>query len=369
LDSAISDQVERHSWLGDTALSHLHLHAVSADMDELKAAERLFREALSLNPIDHPHRAWTLCGLSQSLFIRWVKTGEEEALVEADNHLVACLQLRPPGHALRYEPLGLLANVHRARFACSSDKHYMSEAFIKFKNALSCLAPTHSARPAILANLASIYNQKYDESGITEDLESAITTWEELYSNLAPDHVMMRRVYTEYGGRLLDRYNLHGDVVDLERSIYLLRKNSDMSAQSKMAWHGQYEARWTLGNCLRMRYMQYGEQEDMVEALDLLRATLALCPPDYPYITGDVADVLLSICDGESINLSYIEEAIELTNVHLATGNPAHVTYRYAAYGLSLGLQARYRWLGCLEDLQRAIEAAKMSLEACQKEH
>jgi hypothetical protein len=33
LNTVIPDQVERHSWLGDTALSHLRLYAVSSDMN------------------------------------------------------------------------------------------------------------------------------------------------------------------------------------------------------------------------------------------------------------------------------------------------------------------------------------------------
>jgi hypothetical protein len=85
-------------------------------MKYLEAAIKCSREALSLQPPDHPHRFATLIELVDQHSTRFLRSGRIEDLDGAIAYSRDALALHPPGHSHRGARLERLADLISERF-------------------------------------------------------------------------------------------------------------------------------------------------------------------------------------------------------------------------------------------------------------
>jgi tetratricopeptide (TPR) repeat protein len=85
-------------------------------LGDLEDAIKYFRQAVALQPPDHPHHLMSQCNLIDLFSSHFKRLSRIEDLEEAIACSRAVLALRPPGHPHRHTSLVHLAGLIRIRF-------------------------------------------------------------------------------------------------------------------------------------------------------------------------------------------------------------------------------------------------------------
>ncbi|KAG1734262.1 CHAT domain-containing protein [Suillus paluster] len=119
-----------------------------------------------------------------------------------------------------------------------------------------------------------------------------------------------------------------------------------------------------LGHSLLYRFLQRGVLSDIVEAIDLHRATLAFRPPGHPHRFVSLNNLAVSFTARfqQQAILSDLDEAIELHRAVLAILPPDHFHRSLSLESLANGLKGRFKRRGVLSDIDEAIDIHRASL-------
>jgi hypothetical protein len=128
---------------------------------------------------------------------------------------------------------------------------------------------------------------------------------------------------------LKTRFNDTGDQNDIDESIRLHRESIQLQPSDKV----QVSASNSLANAILSRFEQWRDPQDMVEIIQIYRASLARCPapnPDHGSCLNRLANALwTSFRHGDDIR--HLEEAIYLHREAIAAYSPLTHKSRFSS--------------------------------------
>jgi tetratricopeptide (TPR) repeat protein len=383
----------------------LDCHSLESD-DLLDRAIRLGREALSLRPIGHPHRA-TTCALLATLLAKYAAEHDNELLREVIQLDREVLQLRPIGHPDRDEALRDLAASMTCLYLETEDTPLLEEV-ISMKREMVDLQPLdHLRRAASCVSLSASLGSLYGKTKEISLIHEAAQLNQETLSLLPLDHDKRYDAYTGLVGSLQIIYedtkeeNVLDKIIQLERDALALRPlghprresacvNLTASLGTKFdstgdptiigeAIHLQRELlalrpldhpnrAWTCETtaCWLMdRFAQTGDTTLLDEALRLGREALVLMSPDDPgrasaYVT--VARVLQELYQAQdSKDMTLLQQAIQHWREALALQPDDHPNHTEALLGLASTLGT---WYNDTDDPASMVEVVQLERRA-----
>ncbi|MFJ6661639.1 hypothetical protein ACIQNG_35610 [Streptomyces sp. NPDC091377] len=276
-------------------------------------------------------------------------TDDPDALVHAISLLQQAIPSYAPHDPLRAVALFNLGTALRMRFDRAGDPELLRSAAESLREAAVVPLPEHFPRPDELSTrYADTWAVLADVSGNLSDLDAAIEATEAL---AAAGGVGRVKRMTGLCDLLRIRFELAGDRAALARAVRFGRAAVDVVAPDD-------PERATCLSHLSVALRAVAEKDRdaavMAEAVWLSRAAVDLAPQDATFLSNLSAALLGFFTSSQ--DSADVDDAIDAAQraVDHADGDRVRVA---ALSNLAGALRLRYRQLGQLDDLSRAIDA------------
>ena len=321
------------SWVIFSGLSnHLHeLYRVTTDLTILDEAIDAARHALEEGPTGQDPPPGALINLGLALQSRHDHLADRHALDEALQCAEWAARLSAAFPYDRARCLGLLADVQMTYYDRDGTVALLDKALANMREAVSCLAPSSPERPLHLSALASGLWKRYAHGQERRLLDEAIALAREARAALPPDNVDYTSAGNTLAAALAERQARSPDAGDVREAAEISdeglaapgvytslpsqlslsavvgrlrygasRYDGDLdaairNAREAIALTSPGPARVVdmsnLALMLGDRYLRDRAEEDLDEAVDLLRTAAADCPQGGP----ERAKVLLNL--------------------------------------------------------------------------
>jgi len=232
------DHPDRSSTLSKLANALSHRFDYKGNEKDLEEAIILLREALHLLPLGHPKRSSSLNSIAATLSTRFLhqgKLGNCKDLEEAIILLREALQLEPLGCPDRFPSLNNLATTLAHRFKHKGNENDLEEAITFFREALDMRPVGHPRRSLSLNNLANALSVRFKHQGNFEDVHEALANARSALSMFPLNHpgqsLVHRRLSEIY--LLFHQLGLHStgeDVDSLNVAIHHLKAAAELTS-------------------------------------------------------------------------------------------------------------------------------------------
>jgi CHAT domain-containing protein len=210
----------------------------------------------------------------------------------------------------------------------------------------------------VIGNLVQALKQRFQINHTPADLDHLISIYERLIELTTEGSPDMANALNSLGLRFRDRYELAGGVGDLNSAAGALRNALALGFASlrPMILHN-------LGLVLHSRFKELGEREDLNQGISAFEDALASATASERsrYVIGFAAALQTGF--EETKEISRLDKAIGILEQAIATGRGARADLRDWRRGLGHCHMQRYRHLGDLADLDRAVEALSQAAE------
>ncbi|KAI1319250.1 hypothetical protein F5Y16DRAFT_391119 [Xylariaceae sp. FL0255] len=374
-----------------TRTAYLELAAKKADIGETEGSEELTRKC-------YPDLATRLSNLSSLLFRKYMRTGEVKDLSQAISQLQEGLKLIPNTHADYATMLNNLGGMLLARYEKSKTDEDLEDAFNAADRAIRQSNKQGLDMSGRFSNMSHILWARYSAKGNRErqDLEKAIRFANDAIEALSKDDYSERVNMKGYLGKLLwEKYILKKTEIrdgletqerwsreDLDKAIrdkvkqkgaieYLdeaIRYTSEMVREDKKTGYIQRDLpnilSW-LGTVLLERYELNSAFQDLEEAVNTTREAIDIMTrkADRPLLRSSLARV------NSFSSPSLLRNTLSLLKKN-PIGNRDEVDERATCFNsLSTMLYRRFKDVGSPEDLDEAINFARMAMRATPDHH
>ncbi|MFE9746824.1 CHAT domain-containing protein [Saccharothrix saharensis] len=248
-----------------------------AARDDLPAAERAARAAVSAPIAEPAQRVAAVFALADVLTVRYGETGDtallqeatrllHETVADADHHVLMAARLK-------------LAEVTREWFRLSGTRRDLDAAVDAAREAVRTGIPDQVLRTQHLWHHANLLAHRFDRDGRLGDLDERTAVLRSILPLVADD--------AERAGFLHDlasactaRFHVTGEPADLDRAVDAV----DRAAALLPADHPRTADVRTTGALVRqLRFTAAGDPADVAEAVRLARAAVAGTPADDPH--------------------------------------------------------------------------------------
>ena len=261
-------------------------------LEDLEEAAVFHREALELRPPGHPLRYSSLESLATSIQTRFEQLGEVKDLETATALHREAVELCPPGHPNRSDSLNNLAGTVRARFEQLGKLEDLEEATVLLREALELRPPGHPNRSSTLNNLAGTFRVRFEQLGKLEDLDEAAILHTEALELCPPGHLDHSPSLVLLGNMFLTRFDHLGgheshDNLDQAMSFYSKATHNDLQPSLLRRFH--FATIWAL-------HANKHEHTSVIEAYDAALHTL----PQLAALSLDIKARQAAIPSGSS---------------------------------------------------------------------
>ncbi|KAG1753620.1 uncharacterized protein EDB91DRAFT_1077355 [Suillus paluster] len=235
-DFIVDYRITRHTDAGHTTFA---AYIKSKRVFDLNDAVQHFQLVLEQCPVGHPDCATALTNLVCGAYLRSITVGgiRVDYVIGACNKLLKdasdegihfrriVLELCPLGNQHRPRALDKLSQSLSIRFRRSGSIDDIDESIQLGREVVSLCPGGYSDRGIYLNNLAfSLSYYRFSHQGKSDDLDEAISLYEEVLCLRPVGHKSRDTSLDNLGGTLLDRFNRRGDINDISRAISLRRE-------------------------------------------------------------------------------------------------------------------------------------------------
>ncbi|KAJ6537433.1 CHAT domain-containing protein [Mycena vulgaris] len=347
---------ERADRLQNLAVSLRDRHQRLGNLSDLEAALQADQEAVGLTPEGHPNRAGHLQSLAVSIGTRYQRLGDLSDLEAALKAHQEAVGLTPEGHPARSGRLRNLAVSFKARYRRLGYLSDLNAALQADQEAVGLTPEGHPERPGHLQNLAVSFKDRYQRLGDLSDLEAALQADQEAVE-LTPER------HLERPGRLQNlavsfgtRYQRLGDLSDLEAALQADQEAVGLTLQGHPERPGHLQ---NLAVSFGARYQRLGDLGDLEAALQAHQEAVELTPEGHPSRAGRLQNLAISFKTRyRSLgDLSDLEGALQADQEAVWLTPKGHPDRPHRLQGLAVSFKARYQRLGDLSDLEAALQA------------
>ncbi|KAL0959563.1 hypothetical protein HGRIS_011273 [Hohenbuehelia grisea] len=244
------------------------------------------------------------------------------------------LQLRPPGHPVRYSMLNHLAISLQLQYERTGAQSDLDRAVDLQTEALQLCPPGHPKRDTILIDLAGSLKHQYQRTGAQDDLDRVVELETEAMQLRPPGHQERDRILNNLSLSLTHQYRRTGAQIDLDRAVEL----GSEALQLRPPGHLLRNATLVnLAACLRHQYRQTRAQSDLDRAMELETEALQLFPPGHPLRSTILYNLSLSLkYQYEQTHAqNHLDRATEMANEALQLCPPGHPEFAYCSAALA----------------------------------
>ncbi|PVF93861.1 hypothetical protein CPB86DRAFT_818481 [Serendipita vermifera] len=311
---------------GVSAYQDFESHGNVQSLDE---AILKFERAANMTPENDPRLHNVLNNLGSSLLRRFERLGRVADMDNGIEQLEVASRLTPDGHPDKSSRLNNLGTSLQVRFGHFGNIADINSSVAQIQAAIDLTPDNYPDKPSYLNNLGISLQARFERLGNIADIESAITVQQAARPGL-------------------DDF---GDLADIDSAI-----NQKQSAV-KLTPEGHPDKPMylsSLGNSLHARFSRLGNLADIDSAITQIHAAIDLTPDDHP-----LKPRYLSIL---TMHINTLRDTKNrLNNIH--PDKPGHLN------DLGVSLQARFRRLGNLADLNRAIARKQDAVKLTQDGH
>ncbi|KAF7974779.1 hypothetical protein HWV62_11257 [Athelia sp. TMB] len=351
---------DRHSCFNNLALALQVRFRQLGQMADLEQVIIYHRSALELCPYGHPDRSVALNNLAAAFGTRFDHLGQMEDLEHAISYHRDGLELRGPGHPHRHSSLSNLAITLQVRFRQLGQMVDLEQAIMYHQEALELCPAGHSGHSTSLDNLAVALSTRFDQLGQVADLEQAIIYHRCALELRPPGHPDRSKSLNNLASTLETRFSHLGQMVDLDQAICYHYSALELCPT------GHPDRSTSLGHLaivLDIRFRQSGQMHDLEQSVIYHREALALRPPGHPYRSTSRIRLSLAL-ETRFEKLKHAEdmlEAVELLRAGSidASDTPAH---RYACASQLVALLSLHNQPRPVEVYEMALNLLQLSL-------
>ncbi|KAG1771926.1 CHAT domain-containing protein [Suillus placidus] len=336
------------------------------DLQDIDFITSLFREALALRPRGHPDHPSSTYHLLKALIWRYSK--ENAAIYIHESAQLSCelLPLCPEGTFLRSIAAG--ANgVDYVICECNKLPIDASDEGIHLRRIVLELCPLgNQHRPSSLHELAQALEQRFQQRGSIDDLDECIQRRREAVSLCSEGHPERETYLNNLALSLRARFDNQGKSHDLNEAISLYEEALRLCPVGHEDRHFSLD---NLGVALHTRYEQCGDINNIIRAISLHREALTLRPPGNPYRDYTLNNLVLALTRyGKWDSNEDLNEAIDLLR-STPQHNRDHPERHKYLFNLSSVLRSRFTQTQKHEDIEEAIRLCQESLETLPSLH
>ncbi|KAF9221079.1 hypothetical protein BS17DRAFT_768855 [Gyrodon lividus] len=195
--------------------------------NDLNDAIERHRNALLLQPVEHPTRPMSLSNLALALFRRFEYQGDVTDLDEAVEHDQSALLLQPDQYPFRSMLLANLGITLFTRFEQQGDRNDIKEAIQHTRSALLLQPVGNPNRSTSLSNLALALLARFEKQGDGDDLNEAIEHNRSALLLRADGNPNQSMSLNNLANALLTRFERQGDQDALDEAFQLCQTAED----------------------------------------------------------------------------------------------------------------------------------------------
>ncbi|KAG1732254.1 CHAT domain-containing protein [Suillus paluster] len=318
---------------------------------------RLRRVVLELCPAGHQGRPRSLDRLASVFRARFVRLGNVDDVDEGIQLYREAVFLCPEGHPDHDFYLDGLAYLLRCRFEHQGDPHDLNEVIFLLEEALRLRPVGHNSRGRLLGNLAGALIIRFKRcDGDIDDINRAISLNRDVLVLHSPGDPNRGLTLNDLAAALHMRYDsLHASKDDLNESIDLHRESLRLSRQR--GYPQRHANLYNLSAALCSRLEETWKNEDVEEAIDLCKESLAVFPPLHPDRCTSYAWLQEAYMCRYRVQHNPADLSLAMENFELASKQPTQ--------GFPTRIQIAMGWVDEAEHYQHesALEAYRTCLD------
>jgi tetratricopeptide (TPR) repeat protein len=251
-----------------------------AQLADLEQCPSLHKTAVEICPSQHLERSNILYRLCRGLVMMFELSGVLQDLHAALKAGRDALSLCPPNSPARVNSLSAVANLLAILFDVSSASEFTIEEQVKLRREALYLAPLgHHAHLIVLDNLACALHVRFVWNGSLTDLEEAIELRRRTLSLRSSTDSSRWITVTNLAPELISRYRELHRVEDLEVAVRLYR---EVGYQLSATNPGHHEPLFDMISALSLSFEVLQNEKDVDEAIDLSKRLIEHLPQDHP---------------------------------------------------------------------------------------
>ncbi|GAA0388274.1 CHAT domain-containing protein [Acrocarpospora corrugata] len=248
----------------------------AGDPADRQAALTAFRDTVQATPAGDARLADRLAELGSHLQMSYEETG---SLAHLDESIHAYQDaLARPGDHDRVRSLGMLSTSLRLRYELAGDAADLDAAVSLGRAALTEEATDPLSRLTALNSLGNALMTSADTDSGGRSLDEAIAVHRVMLAESQAGQPLRAYPLMNLANGLRARYERDGNPADLDEAILLGRQG--LALETPLP--DRPAAIAGLGFALLQRHSHTGDEGDLAESIDLLRAALRVCPPEHP---------------------------------------------------------------------------------------
>lgn len=371
---SLCSDIDRGCLLDSLGASLRVWYSQSGDRRHLEEAIQVHEQALLLRPSRHPMRHRSLGNSASALRLWYLSGGNVEDLDFAHERQLETIRLRPQGHPERYIALHELGCLLLDIFTTRGDHACLEKGTLAFEEALDCLGPEHQNRGFVLGGLAGALTYCFLDTRDLKVAECAVDLLLAALRTQKPGDFDRSRFLANLANLLLMRFDISHNVEDIDMAASMQRelvRTIELNHKDRPAHLGnladilwfRYEARKKIGaidvgelneavasaeealarrppgdpkrlhgldhlaRCLRARFAELGDDDDLERAISLHCEALASSHAShydrYLYL-GELACAFELRFERRGKNETDAKTALELTTEALNTTPEGH---------------------------------------------
>jgi hypothetical protein len=316
-------------------------------------------------------RARMLClsNLAQTLRLEYERTGDEDALRDADAAGREALALTGQGLLRRYRPMmsSNLCLVLRAEFEQSGDAGYLREAVTAGHEAVESATRWHLNRPLYLANFALAQVDLFDQTGDENLLRNAVSALRTAIAGIRLRRGLRAAMRSSLGVALVTLFEITGDLAALREAVAASRA----AIAGTPSGHADRAMRMNnLGLALVTLGTRTGRLDLLREAIGRFRdaADVAASPLGRAMAGQNLALALWHEYDYTG-DLTTLREAVAVGSAAVSALPEQHAWRAGCLANLSLSMSSLAERTGNAADLRKAADLAKAAVDATPSGH
>lgn len=333
------------------------LFKLSQNDDDLDAQIEALEAATACRMRDSSIRAGAYANLGVARKARYDYTGDLADLdASISSYEVALDTLLTTGAPQEQYSMCLhtLGNGLVAKYIRTRTADLLARAIRLWEESLR-LTPHHSPyRPLRMSSLAGGLRETYLLHGLPRDRDRAIKLWVEAISLCPPDSPHMPVLVSNLSTALSERYSETGTTEGLAEAIHV---QSAAVQRSPLRSLSAAQSVRSLAEALKNRFFAGDADVELDTIVTLQRMALTLMPPDPPHLrTGAIVDLGKRLRERFELrgNEDDLEEAIEILRPVVNGPHYDSLAHNHALTTLGLALMRRYLTTRNVKDLNQA---------------
>ncbi|TFK33856.1 CHAT domain-containing protein, partial [Crucibulum laeve] len=251
-----------------------------------------------------------------------------------------------------------LGDAFRSRYTYASEISDLNESVVVLRRAIECLIPSNfqNLLPSAYLNLSNALLTRHDCTSQDGDMEESISVLRQALELLPSTDERRAFLLHAMGNVLKQRFFQRGQQVDLAEAVASFKQSLEIYG----------------GNSLRISYNFSDQVEDLDESISFFRKALHILPPIHEFRGNCLSNFALALQERYKIsgNQNELEETISILKEALELYPASHVYRPLCLEYIADALRTRYNeYGGERSELEEAIAYARRSLELLVESH